>query len=84
MTLTERLDALKANGDIAGYEAPHPNRGLSGGMLPWVIMPYNGGPASTYYDENHLELDIRLLELVGPVNFVLGPNMCRYGHGACE
>lgn len=64
--LSERLDALKAKGVIAGYEAPHPNRGLSGGLLPWVVMHIDGGPSSLYYSDNDLSHAIQAMRLFGP------------------
>jgi hypothetical protein len=70
MTLTERLDALKAADKIAAYEAPQPNRGLAKGMLPWVVMPITGGPAKTYYNDHDLNRDIALMEQFGPTQML--------------
>lgn len=64
--MLDRLNALKKRGVIAAYEAPHPNRGLSGGMLPWVIMPATCGPATTYYNDYDLNEAVTVLEMFGP------------------
>ncbi len=65
MTLTQRLDALKDAGVIAGYEAPHRNQGRLGAMLPWVVMPAIPGPAATYYNDRDLDVAIRHMEVFG-------------------
>jgi hypothetical protein len=68
-SIIARLDRLKLRGIIAGWEAPHPNHGIAGGMLPWVVMPATEGPASLYDTERDLSLALDLLERFGPTEF---------------
>lgn len=65
----DRLRALKNRQIIADWNAPSPNHGLAGGLLPWVIMPISEGPASLYHSERDLVLAIEVLEKFGPINF---------------
>lgn len=66
MSLLERLRYLVQLGALAGFEAPHPNRGLSGGMLPWVLMPSPAPqPAVLCYDDEQLEAAVVKLETHG-------------------
>lgn len=66
MTVIDRLETLKRSGVIAGFEAPHPNRGLAGGTLPWVVMPADEGPASLYDTDTALEQAVAEMETFGP------------------
>lgn len=66
MTIRERLSALLAEGKIQMWQAPHKNFGLAGGLTPWVIVPYNFGPASTFNSDADLEAAVKRLETFGP------------------
>lgn len=67
MTLLERLRWLVTSGALGGFSEPHPNQGLAGGMLPWVLMPKpEGQPAKLCYDDAQLEAAISKLETHGP------------------
>lgn len=67
--LAERLNALKDNGVIAGWQdAGGPNSGLSDDPLPALIFPISEDGASTYYNEVDLRMAICALETFGPLS----------------
>ena len=66
--LARRLDALKRDGIIAGWQdAGGPNYGLSSRPLPALIFPAAETGASTFYDETDLRIAIDVLEKFGPL-----------------
>jgi hypothetical protein len=68
-SLIDRLDALKAEGVIAGWQAGGgSNYGLSLAPLPWLIFPLNERPATSYYRAEELERDVTALERFGPIH----------------
>jgi hypothetical protein len=70
--LAARLDALKKNGTIAGWQdrAVTVNYGLSKAPLPALIFPINYGNATTYYNQDDLALAVSALEEFGPMVLV--------------
>jgi hypothetical protein len=67
-TLAARLDALKDQGVIAGWQdAGGPNAGLSKAPLPALIFPANGNGALTFWGPATLRAAIIALETFGPL-----------------
>jgi hypothetical protein len=70
-SLIERLDALKNEGAIAGWQAGGgENHGLSRTPLPWLIFPTHEGPATSYYNSYELVAAVEALEKFGPMQLV--------------
>jgi hypothetical protein len=72
-SLRARLDRLKSDGRIAGWQdAGGPNYGLATKPLPALIFPINEGPAVSAHDPEQLDTLVSLLERFGPAFFFSG------------
>lgn len=74
LNLIERLEWLKANRIIGGFQEPHENQG-NGATLPWVIMAKNESRGSAMYDnDDELESAVSMLERFGADVLYTGPH----------
>lgn len=71
--LADRLDVLKEEGVISGWQPPGgPNYGLSVADLPALVFAVDGEHATSFYNEQKLLDAVRLLETFGPMLLFAG------------